>query len=158
MTSFVPRDRPTAAAGFGCFRSCVLVALLVSPMFAPSADANVEVYRWVDEKGRVNYGDKPPAGQAFKAERPVTSRPTSPTASAGAPQDPVVAKRRAEVCAQARAQLAYLNASKVAKPVDNPQRALSRELDQEYRSRLAAYVRYKASRERQFKAIWDNCR
>jgi hypothetical protein len=36
-----------------------LTALLVA---AVSAGAHAEIYKWVDEKGIVNYGSKPPAG------------------------------------------------------------------------------------------------
>ena len=65
-------------------RSCLAIPLLLAAATAPAADA----YRWVDEKGVVNYGEKPPANRPAK---PVNTEPTgvietSPPKKPGAEQ------------------------------------------------------------------------
>jgi hypothetical protein len=50
-------------------RHCLAIALLL----AATAVAAGEAYRWVDEKGVVNYGEKPPPGRPAK---PVSTEPT----------------------------------------------------------------------------------
>ena len=66
-------------------RSCLAIPLLLAAATASAADA----YRWVDEKGVVNYGEKPPANRPAK---PVNTEPTgvietSPPKNAGAEQE-----------------------------------------------------------------------
>src|SRR5262245_38152446 len=50
-------------------RSCIAVVLVTSVASAFAA----ETYKWVDDKGVVNYGEKPPANRAAK---PVNTEPT----------------------------------------------------------------------------------
>lgn len=54
-----------------------LLALLLA-LAVPVASA--QVYKWVDEKGRVHYGEKPPAGSKPSAVKP----PSAPSAPAKA--------------------------------------------------------------------------
>src|SRR5262245_23893703 len=50
-------------------RFCFAIALLLAAAAVPAAEA----YRWVDEKGVVNYGEKPPAN---RPAQPVNTEPT----------------------------------------------------------------------------------
>lgn len=40
--------------------------------------ASAQVYKWVDEKGRVHYGEKPPAGSKSSALKPPAAPPNAP--------------------------------------------------------------------------------
>ncbi len=57
-------------------RRAVIAAVLT--LTVPVALA--QVYRWVDEKGRVHYGEKPPAGAKSKALKPPAGQPVAPRA------------------------------------------------------------------------------
>jgi hypothetical protein len=57
-----------------------LVALILA-LAAPAALA--QVFKWVDENGRVHYGEKPPPGTKANALKPPAAAPNSPAA----PQD-----------------------------------------------------------------------
>lgn len=64
----------------------LLAALLLAPLLA-----SAQLYRWVDDKGRIHYGDKPPAGvkAARTAENRVSTVASQQTASAStAPASP----------------------------------------------------------------------
>jgi hypothetical protein len=50
-------------------------AALLAALFAAAA-AQAQVYRWVDEKGRVHYGERPPSGVAAT---PVEDRISAPS-------------------------------------------------------------------------------
>ena len=50
-------------------RLCLAIVLLLAATTVPAAEA----YRWVDEKGVVNYGEKPPPN---RPARPVNTEPT----------------------------------------------------------------------------------
>ena len=41
--------------------------------------ASAQVYKWVDEKGRIHYGEKPPAGSKPSAVKPPAAPPNAPT-------------------------------------------------------------------------------
>jgi hypothetical protein len=56
----------------------LLLALLLT-LAVPVASA--QVYKWVDEKGRVHYGEKPPAGSKPSAVKP-PAPPQDPSAKA----------------------------------------------------------------------------
>ncbi len=58
----------------------LLFALLLT-LAVPVASA--QVYKWVDEKGRVHYGEKPPAGSKASALKP----PTPPQDASAKAQD-----------------------------------------------------------------------
>jgi hypothetical protein len=49
-----------------------------------AAGAQAQVYRWVDEKGNVYYGERPPSGVAARA---LEGKPATPTATPRAPSD-----------------------------------------------------------------------
>jgi len=51
------------------------VALLLA-LTAPAALA--QVFKWVDENGRVHYGEKPPAGAKASAVKPPAATPNTP--------------------------------------------------------------------------------
>lgn len=53
---------------------CLLALLLA--LTAPAASA--QVYKWVDENGRVHYGEKPPPGSKSSAVKPPTPAPNTP--------------------------------------------------------------------------------
>lgn len=55
-----------------------LVLAVMLALAIPAASA--QVYKWVDEKGRVHYGEKPPAGAKSSTVRP----PTAPSGPAKA--------------------------------------------------------------------------
>ena len=74
---FLPRPRALAAVS-------VLVAL------AASGAASAQTYRWVDEKGRVQYSDQPPPGK-LKEQR--TLKPPPPGLGDAAPEDKGTASR-----------------------------------------------------------------
>jgi hypothetical protein len=40
--------------------------------------ASAQVYKWVDEKGRVHYGEEPPAGSKPSAVKPPAAPPNAP--------------------------------------------------------------------------------
>ena len=58
--------------------------LLLLGLLLPVAVAQAEVYRWVDEKGRVHYGDRPAGNEAERVE--LHTRPTE--------KDPGMEQRR----------------------------------------------------------------
>ena len=60
---------PHAAAGR------VALAVACAALAVAGAPANAQVYKWVDEKGRTHYGEKPPEGT--KANE--VARPTPPS-------------------------------------------------------------------------------
>jgi len=60
---------------------CLCVATVLMLNTSPSAAA--EVYKWIDSKGRTNFGDKPPES-AKSATRIDTSAATRPAADADA--------------------------------------------------------------------------
>ena len=60
-------------------RRVLLLAVVAAGMFCAPAQAD-EVYRWVDEQGKVHYGDRPAAGaEQMKLRRPGQAVPTTPT-------------------------------------------------------------------------------
>jgi Domain of unknown function (DUF4124) len=138
-----------------------------------------EIYQWVDERGQVNYTDTPPAGRSYVA---VTTAPapaaavieteenakasTLEAAGGGSRQgaerntreaavDP--SAERASSCQAARRQLAYLDLRRVDKPDDDPLRSVSREREDAYQGRLAAYERFQAARQVQLDLIREYC-
>ncbi|HWA38289.1 MAG TPA: glutaredoxin family protein [Burkholderiales bacterium] len=78
-------------------RTFLLVALI-----AP-AIAGAQVVRWVDEKGRVHYGDKPPAGAAAS---PVQSKISSVGTPAARPKVMMYSTSWCGYCAKARSHFA----------------------------------------------------
>ncbi len=54
---------------------CCFIALLLV-LAVPVASA--QVYKWVDEKGRVHYGEKPPAGSKPSTVKPPAAAPNAP--------------------------------------------------------------------------------
>ena len=56
------------------FIHCALTLLLA--LTVPAASA--QVYKWVDENGRVHYGEKPPPGSKSSALKPPTVAPNAP--------------------------------------------------------------------------------
>lgn len=55
-------------------RSARLLLLLLT--LAPAAPAaSAQIYKWVDEAGRVHYGEKPPAGAKSNAVKPPSGAP-----------------------------------------------------------------------------------
>jgi hypothetical protein len=54
------------------------LALLLA-LAVPAASA--QVYKWVDEKGRVHYGEKPPPGSKSSAVKPPAAAPNAPAKS-----------------------------------------------------------------------------
>ena len=58
-------------------RFCILWALLVP--------ANAQVYKWVDEKGKTHYGERPPQGKSAKE---VEQRLANPGAAPGTAAQP----------------------------------------------------------------------
>jgi hypothetical protein len=104
----------------------LLVALL--PALAPG-----EVYKWVDEKGRVHYGDRPPAAQAPEALTDISvyepdAAPQGPARTAAPAISPSAAALAnclggngtqlyaASWCGQCRKQLGYFGAAAKALP------------------------------------------
>lgn len=63
----------------------LLLAIVAGGSFA------AETYKWVDEKGVTNYGQKPPAGRAAK---PVDTTPIGPTGTVDGSLKSDAAKRR----------------------------------------------------------------
>ena len=53
----------------------LLLALLLA-LAVPAASA--QVYKWVDEKGRVHYGEKPPPGSKSNTVKPPVAVPNAP--------------------------------------------------------------------------------
>ena len=70
----------------------VLALLLV--LAVPTASA--QVYKWVDDKGRVHYGEKPPAGSKPSAVKPPAATPNAP-AKAQDPQSQELEFRRRQL-------------------------------------------------------------
>lgn len=70
------------------FSGATIVLTLCLGALAGGADA--QLYKWVDEKGRTQYSDKPQAGQKSQAIRTQTapSSPAQAPASAGKPDQP----------------------------------------------------------------------
>lgn len=68
---------PHAAAG--------RVALVLGACLLAAAAAHAQVYKWVDEKGRTHYGEKPPEG--VKSSEVARPTPPSDPAKAKAPDD-----------------------------------------------------------------------
>lgn len=116
------RRRPRAAFVV----STLLVALL-------PALAGGEVYKWVDEKGRVHYGDRPPAAQAPEALTDISVyAPEVAPQGAARPAAPAPAATAAKLasclggngtqlyaaswCGQCRKQLGYFGAAADALP------------------------------------------
>jgi hypothetical protein len=56
-------------------RCLALLLALASPVAA------AQVYKWVDESGRVHYGEKPPPGAKSSAVKPPIAAPDSPARS-----------------------------------------------------------------------------
>lgn len=57
-----------------------MIRLLLVALWLPLA-AQAQIYKWVDEKGRVQYGEKPPPGakaSTLRQEASPPSRPVSP--------------------------------------------------------------------------------
>lgn len=89
-------------------------SLLLTGLMLASFLANAAAYRWVDEQGKVHYGDRPPAGaQRLKAP--------PPPAQAG--------QRESEEEAEAKPQ----------QPASRSGKMSAAEACQEYKSRLARY-------------------
>jgi hypothetical protein len=101
----------------------ILASVLV--MLAPSAPA--ALYKWVDEKGRVQYSDKPPAesskGGVEMSNRGVVKKKldTAPTPEEKKAQEEAAARRRAEqqeALAQRRADNALLQSFTSVQEID----------------------------------------
>lgn len=75
---------------------CLLILLTAAP-------AGAQLYRWVDDRGVVNYGEKPPAG---RSATPVNAQPAGTIESRAIREtrheDPAEAKTAAPVPAPAR--------------------------------------------------------
>lgn len=54
----------------------VSFAALLLALVVPVASA--QVYKWVDDKGRVHYGEKPPAGSKSSSVKPPAATPQAP--------------------------------------------------------------------------------
>jgi len=54
------------------YRFLALLLALAVPV------ASAQVYKWVDEKGRVHYGEKPPAGSKPSEVKPPVALPNAP--------------------------------------------------------------------------------
>ena len=69
-----------------------LIALLLA-LAVPVAPAQV-LYKWVDEKGRVHYGEKPPAGSKPSALKPPAAAPAAPAKAQDLPSQEREFRRR----------------------------------------------------------------
>ena len=87
----------------------LIVLLLVALVPGPSVAA--QTYKWVDDSGRVVYGEKPPAG---RAATPVDTTPSGPVERASPPQRGEPEKRRPD---EPRAQPAPVPAPRADVPV-----------------------------------------
>lgn len=58
------------------------IILIAAALFAATAFA--QTYKWVDQQGKVRYGDVPPPGVQATPLRPVPSTPSAPAATAPA--------------------------------------------------------------------------
>ena len=72
----------------------MLRVLVLGLALAFSTGAAAQLYRWVDEDGRVRYGDTPPPGVKASALKPPSS--TGTAAPAAAEQDAEFRKRQVE--------------------------------------------------------------
>ena len=99
-----------------------LVAALVFLCLAAPAPA--QIYKWIDEKGRARYGEKPPSGVEARLLAPPTGPPAAPPRRSTEEQDAdfrrrqiekreaeerhaQAAKIRAEQCERLREELSY---------------------------------------------------
>ncbi len=56
--------------------------------------ASAQVYKWVDEKGQVHYGEKPPAGSKPSAVKPPAVSPNPPAQAQDFPSQELESRRR----------------------------------------------------------------
>lgn len=129
--------------------------LALMALLTVSDSASCEVYRWVDNRGGVHFGDTPPANSKAKLVK-VLKAPRPPS-SAKAAEFKVPSRPENSTCANAKAQIAYLDLRSVPKPVDDPQRRASRELDDRYQKQLAAYQQFSATRQVHLATIQATC-
>jgi hypothetical protein len=76
-----------------------VIRLLLLALCLPLA-VEAQIYKWVDEKGRVQYGEKPPPGAKASTLRPEASPPSRPApvpGTAGAPADADAEFRRRQI-------------------------------------------------------------
>lgn len=118
--------------------------------------AGEAVYRWADDRGGVHYTDQPPTDRHSVILPKVAKAPQSKVIVNDG-KSVEVPNHRAKACADARQQLAYLDSRAVAKPVDDPNRAISRELDKNYQGDLAAYEIFQTTRNAHLGLIAENC-
>ena len=59
-----------------------LLLLVVFPLIA-----HAQIYKWVDEKGRVHYGEKPPPGAKSSTVRQEATPPSAPSSAGKGPAD-----------------------------------------------------------------------
>lgn len=62
-----------------------LLAAVLAPLLTMATVATAQVHRWVDERGAVQYGDRPPSAGAKSLRVPVA--PPPPPTPAAAPSD-----------------------------------------------------------------------
>ena len=56
--------------------NCKILLALLLAMAVPAASA--QIYKWVDEKGQVHYGEKPPAGAKPSTVKPPPAQSNAP--------------------------------------------------------------------------------
>jgi hypothetical protein len=77
------------------FSRSVSILLFSALCLAASPRVNADVYNWVDERGVVNYGDKPP--QSVKGARPLASEAGSLSVVPGIPREELERLRERDV-------------------------------------------------------------
>ena len=105
----------------------VLLALLLA-----AVPAGAQIYKWVDEKGKVQYGEKPPPGAKIQPMRG-EAMPQSPSATPRPPEDisrkeqefreRQVRQRMQEEKEAARAETNRINCEAVRAQIENTERA-----------------------------------
>ena len=145
-----------------------LIGLCFSSMILAATPAAAEIYRWVDDDGKLHYSQTPPEDQAATMVKPApgASKPAAPAANNGArdfleardaarekaaeqnAEAAAKAQQRATACTQARDYLKYLDEKTPRRlMVDNGDGRLSRMNESQFNERRA-----KAQ-----KLIADNC-
>lgn len=145
-----------------------LASLCICSMILAAAPATAEIYRWVDDDGKVHFSQTPPPDQAASKVKPPpgTSRSASPAANSGG-QDflqardaarektaeqnaeaAALAQQKATTCSQARAYLKYLDEKTPRRlMVENSDGSASRMTEGQFNERRANAQ----------KVIADNC-
>ena len=159
-------------------QSIAAIVLMVASGVSAGAEpaTGTEVYRWKDGSGLVHYSDTPPTNGSFTRVRLASSLTTSAdapaplggvaeaTSGAGAvdpkPAEAPLQKTSAFArrnCTEAQEQLQYGERRATEKPVDDPRRANSRELEDAYQRRLTAYNRYQTARDALLLRVGRHC-